>query len=100
MQLDFAERFNHTQFLMKVVDVSKKKEVLDFAQFIENEWGRVDILVNNAGVYLPGSISTEAEDVLETLIATNLYSMWAGGLFGFEIRVSGSIFLLQMKKCS
>ena len=76
MQEDFAKRFADVQLLTKVVDVSKKNEVLAFAQFIENEWHRVDILVNNAGIFIPGSIHTEGVGELEKMIETNLYSAY------------------------
>lgn len=76
MKADFAARFGDVTLLTKVVDVSKKEEVLAFAQFIENEWHRVDVLVNNAGVFIPGSIHTEGDGDLEKMIETNLYSAY------------------------
>lgn len=76
MAADFAERFGDVKLITKVVDVSKKQEVLEFAQFIENQWHRVDVLVNNAGVFIPGAIHTEGDGDLETMIETNLYSAY------------------------
>ncbi len=76
MAIDFAERFGDVQLLTKVVDMSKKDEVLAFAQFIENEWHRADVLVNNAGVFIPGAIHTEGVGDLEKMIETNLYSAY------------------------
>ena len=76
MQKDFALRFPQVGFLMQIADVSKKEDVLSFAQTIDNQWHRVDVLVNNAGTYLPGAIHTEGEGRLETLIETNLYSAY------------------------
>ena len=76
MEIDFAERFGDVQLLTKVVDVSKKEEVLAFAQFIDSQWHRVDILVNNAGIFIPGAIHTEGEGDLEKMIETNLYSAY------------------------
>ena len=76
MEADFAERFADVQLLSKVVDVSKKEEVLAFAQFIDSQWHRVDILVNNAGVFIPGAIHTEGDGDLEKMIETNLYSAY------------------------
>jgi short-subunit dehydrogenase len=76
MQKDFAERFPRVKFLSQVADVSKKEEVLKFAQTLENQWARVDVLVNNAGTYLPGAIHTEGEGQLEKLMETNLYSAY------------------------
>ena len=76
MQEDFANRFNDIRLLTKVVDMSRKEEVLAFAQYIENEWHRVDVLVNNAGIFIPGSIHTEGDGDLEKMIETNLYSAY------------------------
>ena len=76
MAADFAERFADVQLLTRVVDVSKKEEVLAFAQFIDTQWHRVDILVNNAGIFIPGAIHTEGEGDLEKMIETNLYSAY------------------------
>ena len=76
MQKDFAVRFPHIVFFSHVVDVSKKTEVLAFAQAIKNQWHKLDVLVNNAGTYLPGAIHTEEEGRLETLMETNLYSAY------------------------
>ncbi len=57
-------------------DVSKKEEVLAFAEFCLKELGQVNILVNNAGYYLPGNLYNEAEGTLENMINTNLYSAY------------------------
>jgi len=62
--------------IYQVADVSKKEQVLAFADYIKSEWQQVDILVNNAGVYLPGDVHSEADGALETLIETNLYSAY------------------------
>lgn len=76
MQKDFASRFGNVELMTKVVDMSKKEEVLSFAQFIDSQWDRVDILVNNAGIFIPGAIHTEGDGDLEKMIETNLYSAY------------------------
>jgi NADP-dependent 3-hydroxy acid dehydrogenase YdfG len=76
LKLDFADRFPDSYLIIKVVDVSQKKEVLEFAQLIINQWNRVDVLVNNAGVFISGSIKDEAEDALETMLQVNLMSAY------------------------
>ena len=57
-------------------DVSKKSEVLAFAEFCLQNLGKVDILINNAGVFIPGTICDEKDGTLEQLIETNLYSAY------------------------
>lgn len=57
-------------------DLSKKAEVLAFADFVKSSTPRVDVLVNNTGYFLPGQIHNEEEGTLETMIETNLYSAY------------------------
>jgi NADP-dependent 3-hydroxy acid dehydrogenase YdfG len=64
------------EVFVKTTDMSDKKAVLEFANFINTSVGNVDILVNNAGVFLPGELSLEDEGNLEMMINTNLYSAY------------------------
>jgi short-subunit dehydrogenase len=57
-------------------DLSKKEEVLAFADFIKTQTSKVDILVNNTGFFLPGQVHDEPEGTLEAMINTNLYSAY------------------------
>lgn len=57
-------------------DMSKKVEVLAFADFVKATVNQVDILVNNTGFFLPGQIHNEQEGTLEAMIETNLYSAY------------------------
>lgn len=57
-------------------DVSRKEEVLAFAQTIKETDIPVEVLINNAGVFLPGQIHEEPEGALEQQIETNLYSAY------------------------
>jgi len=57
-------------------DLSKKEEVLAFADFVQSITDTVDVLINNTGVFLPGSISEEPEGNLEKMMDTNLYSAY------------------------
>jgi NADP-dependent 3-hydroxy acid dehydrogenase YdfG len=57
-------------------DMSKKAEVLAFADFVKATVNQVDILVNNTGFFLPGQIHNEEEGTLEAMIETNLYSAY------------------------
>ncbi len=59
----------------KVVDMSIKADVLEFATFCL-EFGMPDILINNAGQFVPGSVYNEAATTLEKMIETNLYSAY------------------------
>lgn len=61
---------------IKEADLSKKKEVVEFADFVKNVTPKVDVLVNNSGRFIPGQVHNEEEGVLEDLIDTNLYSAY------------------------
>lgn len=57
-------------------DLSVKAEVKAFAARVLAAHGRLDILVNNGGVFLPGQLHNEDDEVMERLIATNLFSAY------------------------
>ena len=61
---------------IKTADLSKKEEVLAFADFIKSLNRTIDILVNNTGTFSPGQVHNEADGILEKLIETNLYSAY------------------------
>ena len=58
------------------VDLSKKKEVEKFGQYVLNKASKIDVLVNNTGVFIPGQIHLEEDNVFETQINTNLASTY------------------------
>lgn len=64
------------QCLIHRVDFSKKVETLAYGQAITSLWNEIDLLVNNVGIFLPGSVHTEADGVLEQMIESNLYSAY------------------------
>jgi short-subunit dehydrogenase len=57
-------------------DLTNKKEVLKFAEWILSHGESVDVLVNNAGDFIPGSIHNEEEGTLEKMIRVNLFSAY------------------------
>lgn len=57
-------------------DMSKKVEVLAFADFVKATVNQINILVNNTGFFLPGQIHNEEDGTLEAMIETNLYSAY------------------------
>jgi short-subunit dehydrogenase len=60
----------------KVCDVSKKKELKVFADWVGSKTGSVDVLVNNAGSFVPGQVHEEEDGTVEFLMETNLYSAY------------------------
>ena len=68
--------FNHPHLHTFVADLSDKKQVSNFAQWILNQETKIDVLINNAGYFLPGQIQNEEDGVLESQIEANLYSAY------------------------
>ncbi|GAA4314712.1 SDR family oxidoreductase [Compostibacter hankyongensis] len=57
-------------------DLGTKDAVLDFAEKVKAVFPVPDVLVNNAGIFIPGAVHEEADGVLETTMAVNLYSAY------------------------
>jgi short-subunit dehydrogenase len=77
------------------VDMADRQQVQSFAAFVSELNRPVDVLVNNAGYFVPGSITTEPEGTLESMIHANLYSAYhttRGLVQGMKDRKSGHIF--------
>lgn len=70
------ETIYNTKIHFFAADVSVKEEIQNFAKFILDLKLPIHILVNNAGLFLPGKILDEAEDTLEKLINTNVFSAY------------------------
>lgn len=62
------------QCLIHWVDFAEKEETITYGKDILTTWPQVDLLVNNAGLFVPGSAHAEADGLLESTIALNLYS--------------------------
>jgi short-subunit dehydrogenase len=79
----------------KAADMADQLQVKAFVDFILGLKRPVDVLVNNAGYFVPGSISTEPEGTLESMIHANLYSAYnttRGLVHEMKTRKSGHIF--------
>jgi short-subunit dehydrogenase len=61
---------------VKQADMSVIDEVKDFVKYILALQRPVDVLVNNAGYFVPGSVISEPEGSLESMINSNLYSAY------------------------
>lgn len=76
-------------------DLSKRKKVTDFIEFVRLTNKKIEILINNTGVFLPGEVLKEQDGVLEKMMNTNLFSAYwlTRGLVAQMRRVkSGHIF--------
>lgn len=78
----------------KPFDLSDRAQAIDAGEWVLGS-AVPDIVVNNAGNFEPGSVHNEAEGVLESQLATNLYSAYHFTrtlLPGMMKRKSGHIF--------
>lgn len=76
LQKEWEKAYPDCAVLVHTADLSRKEEVYSFAQVILDKGFHIDVLVNNAGLYFPGSLATEADGHLETLMAVNVYSAY------------------------
>ncbi len=60
----------------KAFDLGNKEQAAALAVWVQEFIQAPDILVNNAGSFEPGSVYNEPEGVLESQMATNLYSAY------------------------
>jgi len=60
----------------KAFDLSVKEQAIQLGNWVNENCQAVDVLVNNAGNFLPGSVHSEPDGVLEAMINTNLYSAY------------------------
>lgn len=72
----FAERHPGVKVIGKAADLSKKEDVVAFAEYVNQNYEQADVLLNNAGMFVPGNISDEEDGVLEKMMNTNLYSAY------------------------
>jgi short-subunit dehydrogenase len=80
-----------------VADVTDKKQVQGFTDYVNALNRPVDVLVNNAGYFEPGQITEEPDGLLERMIHSNLYSSYnvTRGLIGdMKSRKSGHVFTI------
>lgn len=68
-------KFPQSTINIKPVDMRKKEAVQSFADWCLS-FGVPEIVVNNAGQFLPGSVHSEPDGILEQMIETNLYSAY------------------------
>jgi len=68
----------------EAVDVSDRSGLFAFADRVEKKFGGIDIWVSNAGIYLQKKIIDTSEEDWQTVMDTNLKSVYYGGLIAAE----------------
>jgi short-subunit dehydrogenase len=72
---ELMTRFPTITVKAKPFDLGKKEEAVAFGNWCLS-FGTPDILVNNAGLFEPGSVYNEPDGLLESQMATNVYSAY------------------------
>jgi short-subunit dehydrogenase len=75
LKAHLEENFSGIKVLALSADLSKKEEVIRFAEEVK-KMGNPDVLVNNAGIFLPGALHNEPEGNFEFIMQTNLFSAY------------------------
>ena len=72
---ELITKFPDVTIKAKPFDMSKKEEAIAFGNWCLS-FAVPDILVNNAGLFEPGSVHNERDGLLESQLATNVYSAY------------------------
>lgn len=75
LKRELEKSFPGIHVLTEIADLSKKEEVLRFAEKVK-KFASIDVLVNNTGIFLPGAIHNEPEGNFELMMNTNLFSAY------------------------
>jgi short-subunit dehydrogenase len=76
LRSDLSERYPGAQTFFITADMSDKKNIKRFTDYVISLGRPVHVLVNNTGYFVPGEITTEPEGTLESMIEANLYSAY------------------------
>jgi short-subunit dehydrogenase len=76
MQRHWSATFPGRRLFTQPADLGNKADVLRFADAVRAEYPQIDVLVNNAGLFVPDSVSGEADGALERLMEINVYSAY------------------------
>ncbi|HWR06547.1 SDR family oxidoreductase [Sporomusa sp.] len=64
--------------LIYKANVAKQQEIQGFAQKVHEHYGKIDIWINNAGIYHKAKLIEMSEDEWDTVIDSNLKSIFLG----------------------
>lgn len=73
---EIRKTFPNCRVNVYAADLSQRVEAIGFGNWVLQQTSAIDVLVNNAGHFAPGQVTTEAPGILESQIATNLYSAY------------------------
>lgn len=95
LKKNIQTQYPDCEVIYQAADLSKKEEVLTFAELVNAKCDEIGALINNAGVFLPIPIKEETEDILTYTMAVNVfapYYLCKGLLPKLRAQRSGYIF--------
>jgi len=97
LKLEIEQAYTFSKVFYRETDLSDRKSLKLFLEYVRGLDVKVDVLVNNSGLFVPGKITEEDDEALPFMIQTNLYSAYylTKGLVSEMIeRREGHIFTL------
>ncbi len=94
LQREVESKFK-VRVYVQAIDLAKREQVRLFTDFVNQLKQPVDVLVNNTGFFVPGKVTEEPDDTLESMIEANVYSAYyttRGLVSGMKRLQSGHIF--------
>lgn len=76
LKLEIEQNYTFSKVFYQVADLSDKKSLDSFVEYVRELNIEVDVLVNNSGWFIPGEIHKEDDEALPFMINTNLYSAY------------------------
>ncbi len=73
---ELKQNYPNREIWTKPCDVTQAPQITRWCADLALDWDRCDILINNAGTFLPGSVLTEDEAILQLQLETNLLSAY------------------------
>ena len=80
-------RFNGAEVAIKAVDVTRRDEVAQFAEYAREKWGRVDVMINNAGIMPLSPMASLRVEEWDQMIDVNI----KGVLYGIAAVLPGML---------
>ncbi|MCC9167246.1 SDR family oxidoreductase [Pontibacter harenae] len=76
LKLEIEQKYTFSKVFYQEADLSEKKSLQSFVDYVHGLDVKVDVLVNNSGLFIPGKITEEDDEALPFMINTNLYSAY------------------------
>lgn len=71
-------RFNGSEVAIKALDVTRREDVVQFADYAREKWGRIDVMINNAGIMPLSPMASLRVDEWDQMIDVNIKGVLYG----------------------